>query len=619
MSLMNSPALWFLLFAAPIILLYMLKMRRQERPISSTLLWSQVLQDIRASTPFQRLRRNLLLILQLLILALLVWALVRPLIKARARRGRSIVLILDSSGSMLSEEEDGTRFSRARSEALELIKNMGAKGQDEMMIIQVGSRAIQRRAFASDKNLLASTIASLQATAEPTNISEALVLAQSTIKDKPGGVIHLLSDGAIGDLTLKEELKGKVVFTSLGKTGDNLAIVALDVRRIPALAGAYQIFTTVKNFSKEPKSFILSLSLEEPGKVIDAREIHLAPQEARSVIFSLELEKTTSERIILAIEDVDALDVDNEAYAVLSPPRELAVLLVTAGNPFFLEKVLALDPPVQLTKVKPTEYPAPGRYDLIIFDSWAPAQMPPEASVFIAPPQDIGPIQSPGVIEKPTIASWRREERLLRFVSFTDVHLAGARYLDLPPQAKVLVESERGEPLMALVPYGEVEHLVIAFNILLESNWPLRASFVVFFANLKEEARVAFVDFPAKVKAGSTVPIRTAGRGGFISITSPSRTEYQFPDDGSTIFFNQTGEVGFYRVQSAGGVRQFAVSLLDEAESDIRPRGHLYLGDEVIEPGTTVTRVNREIWPWFALLALLVVMLEWYAYHRRVG
>ena len=617
MSLMNSPALWFLLFAAPIILLYMLKMRRQERPISSTLLWSQVLQDIRASTPFQRLRRNLLLILQLLILALLVWALVRPLIKARARKGRSIVLILDSSGSMLSEEEDGTRFSRARSEALELIKNMGAKGQDEMMIIQVGSRAIQRRAFASDKNLLASTIASLQATAEPTNISEALVLAQSTIKDKPGGIIHLLSDGAIGDLTLKKELKGKVVFTSLGKTGDNLAIVALDVRRIPALAGAYQIFTTVKNFSKEPKSFILSLSLEKPGEVIDAREIHLAPQEARSVIFSLELEKTASERIILAIEDVDALDVDNEAYAILSPPRELAVLLVTAGNPF-LQKVMALDPLVKLTQVKPTEYPASGRYDLIIFDSWAPAEMPPEASVFIAPQRSIGSIQSAGVIEKPTITSWRREERLLRFVSFADVHIAKARRLGLPPQAKVLVESEGGEALMALVPYGEVEHLVIAFNIL-ESDWPLRASFIVFFANLKEEARAAFVDFPAKVKAGSTVPIRTAGAGRSITITSPSRAEYQFPDDGSTIFFNQTGEVGFYRVQSAGGVRQFAVSLLDEAESDIRPRGHLYLGDEVIEPGTTVTRANREIWPWFALLALLVVMLEWYVYHRRMG
>jgi len=617
MSIMNSPALWFLLFAVPIVLLYMLKMRRKERPISSTLLWSQVLQDIRANTPFQKLRRNLLLILQLLILALLVGALLRILIKAQARKGRSIVLILDCSASMLSEEEEGRRFSRARSEALELVKNMGAKGEDEMMIIQVGSRALQRRAFTSDKNLLASTITALEASAEPTNLSEALVLAQSTIKDKPGGVIHLLSDGAIEDLVLKTELKGRVEFTSLGKTADNVAIVALDVRRIPALAGAYQVFTTVKNFSLEAKSFILSLSLEKPGKVIDAREINLAPGEAQSVIFSLELEKTISERIILAVEDVDALDVDNEAYAILSPPKELAVLLVTEGNPF-LQKVLTLDPLVKLTQITPSEYRPAGRYDLIVFDSWTPEEMPPERSVFIAPRRNVGPIQTIGTIQDPTIASWRREERILRFVSFADVHIARAGRLELPPQVKVLVESAAGEPLMALVPYGEAEHLVIAFNIL-ESDWPLRSSFIVFFANLKEEARAAFVDFPAKVKAGQAIPIRSTGRSKFITITSPSRTEYQFPDDGSTIFFNQTGEVGFYRVESGGGVREFAVSLLEQAESDIRPRGNIYLGGEVVEAGTTVTRVNREIWPWFALLALLVVMLEWYAYHRRMG
>ena len=58
-----------LALALPIILLYLLKLRRRETPVSSNFLWQQVLQDAEANTPWQRLRRNLLLFLQLLILA----------------------------------------------------------------------------------------------------------------------------------------------------------------------------------------------------------------------------------------------------------------------------------------------------------------------------------------------------------------------------------------------------------------------------------------------------------------------------------------------------------------------------------------------------------------------
>ena len=52
------------LLAIPIILLYMLRLRRREVTISSTFLWRQVLQDREANSPWQRLRRNLLLLLQ---------------------------------------------------------------------------------------------------------------------------------------------------------------------------------------------------------------------------------------------------------------------------------------------------------------------------------------------------------------------------------------------------------------------------------------------------------------------------------------------------------------------------------------------------------------------------
>ena len=61
------------LLALPILVLYMLKMRRRQVEVSSVLLWQRLLRDREANAPWQRLKRNLLLILQLLLLAALVF------------------------------------------------------------------------------------------------------------------------------------------------------------------------------------------------------------------------------------------------------------------------------------------------------------------------------------------------------------------------------------------------------------------------------------------------------------------------------------------------------------------------------------------------------------------
>src|SRR5215218_1516780 len=86
--------------AVPIILLYMLRLRRRDVQVSSTMLWQQVLRDREANTPWQRLRRNLLLIVQLLVLAALAFALARPFIEVPAVTTGRIALLIDASASM---------------------------------------------------------------------------------------------------------------------------------------------------------------------------------------------------------------------------------------------------------------------------------------------------------------------------------------------------------------------------------------------------------------------------------------------------------------------------------------------------------------------------------------
>src|SRR3954447_19273138 len=83
-----------------LLVLYFLKLRRRELAVSSTLLWKKAIVDLQVNAPFQKLRRNLLLILQLLLLILLILALSRPVVTYSKAAGRSTVILIDRSASM---------------------------------------------------------------------------------------------------------------------------------------------------------------------------------------------------------------------------------------------------------------------------------------------------------------------------------------------------------------------------------------------------------------------------------------------------------------------------------------------------------------------------------------
>ncbi|MEO5885148.1 MAG: BatA domain-containing protein, partial [Candidatus Limnocylindrales bacterium] len=60
-------ALLGLLFIPAVIAMYLLKLRRDEAVVPSTLLWMRLVADVEANAPWQKLRRSLLLLLQLLL------------------------------------------------------------------------------------------------------------------------------------------------------------------------------------------------------------------------------------------------------------------------------------------------------------------------------------------------------------------------------------------------------------------------------------------------------------------------------------------------------------------------------------------------------------------------
>src|SRR5207237_602637 len=100
-----APAAFAFLATLPVVVLfYLLKRKRVVKLVSSTLLWQRFLAERQASAPFQKLRHNWLLILQLILLALVIFALSRPYFSSHVEGGRRHVLILDASASMQSKD-----------------------------------------------------------------------------------------------------------------------------------------------------------------------------------------------------------------------------------------------------------------------------------------------------------------------------------------------------------------------------------------------------------------------------------------------------------------------------------------------------------------------------------
>jgi hypothetical protein len=81
--------------------------------------------------------------------------------------------------------------------------------------------------------------------------------------------------------------------------------------------------------------------------------------------------------------------------------------------------------------------------------------------------------------------------------------------------------------------------------------------------------------------------------------------------------YKNTDRVGDYEATWAGGQRFFAVNLLDADESNIQPRDAIKIGEQRLAAGPS-RRQTYDTWKWIALAALVLLVLEWAAYHRRL-
>src|SRR5256712_3512778 len=238
MSFLSPFALALFALAVPLVLLYFLKVRRRERTVSSLLLWPGSLRDREASTFFQRLYRDPLLILQLLALLALCIALARPVATVMGQGSRKVVIVLDSSASMQSRDVTPSRFEVARAAALSLVRGLGEGA--EVMVIEAGVQPKVLAALARDRERALAAIRSAQARDLPTRLGEAVRTARALVAAEPRAEIHVFTDGAFAALPDRDVADPRVRRVSVGRRSQNVAITNLSIRRTYYGAFDYQ-------------------------------------------------------------------------------------------------------------------------------------------------------------------------------------------------------------------------------------------------------------------------------------------------------------------------------------------------------------------------------------------
>src|SRR5438105_1575694 len=245
MTLLVPAALAFSIIIPIILVLYFMRPKRQERVVSSTLLWRQALQDTQASRPWQRLRITPLLLLQLLAAIVVVLVLIRPAILLPNPISGDTIIILQSSASMQATDVAPSRFEVARSRIADLIDGLGPG--DHVSLIAMARTPQVVIADSSDKNQLSVALASIKVTNQDADLETALSLASALSAGHSDAKALVVGDGHVLPPEQELALPMPVYYLEIGGNAPNAALLALAARSI---SGSLVALAQVANYSQ---------------------------------------------------------------------------------------------------------------------------------------------------------------------------------------------------------------------------------------------------------------------------------------------------------------------------------------------------------------------------------
>lgn len=579
MSFAAPAALWGLLALPVIVLLYMLRTRRQHVPQSTLILWQRARRDLAAQRPARRLERSLLLLMQLLAVTLLVLALARPRLALPGGEAPTVIIV-DASASMQAVDEPPSRFSAAVAQA----QAAAAAARGDVIVITAGPRPV---VVSPPGDALAARIAlgRLRPTDGPARLDQAITLALGQGRaGRPR--VEVFTDRAGAPTP-------GVTYHVVGSASRNVGITRVAVERE---AGGSLLVVQVLNAGGRPERVPVLVTLGD--RRVAERTVSIAAGATASL--TIPVSGAGAARIALGVDDL--LAVDNVAHAVVGAPLP-RVLLAGESDRVLLQALEAI--PVKVAPAQRVTPEALSAADVVVLNGTPPADLPPGNYLLLGTTATNLPLGVDGTVGVGSVLRWTGRHPVMRYVDLAGVTVGEALRI-VPRGGEVLAEADT--PLLWAYEGEGIRALVTAFR-LDQSDLPLRIAFPILLSNA-----VSWLGGADRIaQAGDTISI-PSGAAADASVTSPDGTTTTLPASGGRVILPAVERAGLYTVRLGGRELPLAVNPVGE-ESVIAP---MWARAERPEAEQRHIGGQRDVGQIVLLVVLVVLILEWWLWLRTL-
>lgn len=586
MQFLNPIFFLLTIFIAAVILFYFFRKQYVEQPVSSNFLWEQVLNEWQASPWLKKLQQNLLFWLQLLALLLLMLALVKPFWFENALRGDHLILIIDPSASMTAELENSSRFDIAKKRSLELVEMLDGQ---EVTVIKAGEKPEILLNQETDPTEIHKLINGIEISYEHEQMEKAMNLALSLSSGKDTS-IHIFSDGVTRQ-QVNELMKDQYVEVhNFGQMVENLSLLS---------------------FGVSPKSDeIVGVAVIE-NQASSEKEVHFAVKSEDETLFEQKILIGRNEQKVVHIPSLrempyyEAVILNNDGYladnTATSIPSDTNPKIYAIGqlNPFVIKgfEIIGAD----LLRTEAQNLKQLALDGIMIVEGSSLENLPHQPLILFN-----NNVEKTKLTERLTGV----DDRLLQYVDYDKLYIDSA-VKPIEGEWETILSS--GD--IPLIQKGIInsEPIVIINFSLSDSDWPLQPGFPIFLYNsfewLSQQTNFLGYFIPGEEKWLNIDEKNSKWE----IFTNQNKNLYSL--DLANMSFRAPSTPGTYQAISGDKIFYFSV-LLDDREKQAKFEPAFTMNELQAEEKGQIRKPNDKIWFWFALLALILMALEWEVYRR---
>lgn len=594
MGFTNLWPLFLLLTIPPVIMLYILKRKYKEEVISSSLLWKEVYKNTRANTPWEKFKKNIMLLLQIIIILSVILALMSPFISMGGKSYKNIIMVIDNTASMNTiYDGSNSRLEQGKALAKEYL-NSTKEGTNTYIISYDGTSNLLLNGDFNKSNA-ASIIDKISTSYGSGDISDVVSFVKAIgdgIGEEYEALIFTDKQAAISDIN------GRIVY--LGNSGLNGSVDNVSHKFVD---DKVKVIANVTNNGDSLYEGDFSLYNGEELAAVEGVTL----QVGESKTLSFELDSLNSNYLKGELSRKDILMEDNTYYHVVNENKVKKILLVTDEN-IFLEKAFGSIENTEVYKTNDVSNITDNDdYDLYVFDNKMPEVMPRKGNILFINPNsnELFNVLEGGEIGQATAV----KGSVSSYLENTQFTLSEYNIIETPYYGTNILTIDDN----SIGFKGEInDRKIAALSFDLHStDFALKKEFPILIYELGEELISTGMVYSNNFKAGEKIVVKSSDFESEINVTYPNG-DIKDLKSGEEV----KGELalGIYKINQNDNNESFSVNFPTSSESDtsvetIGENDNIVHGKSNLKSGFNLT-------PIFILLAMLVVAFEWILYKK---